>query len=178
MTTFVTPVIPTPKLDLVTTGFGSVGPGYGGTNLDNIPSTGGAAGYTSSNVQQLIARETTRINSTGEKSYIDPVTGGPSGVPGHVAFSGGTAGSTGTTTQSGDLTTLQQLEQLYQSQFQLPSAASTSGQGIVVVPTAQAGAGNGTATAGASNTSSLIYIAILAIVGYVGYRWYKKHHGG
>lgn len=162
-------------------GYGSIGPNFGSTNLDNIPSSGGVAGYTSNQSSLLSQIQQRYAGGIGVKSYIDPVTGMPSGVPGHVTFADGTT-STGTstsgvnTTQSGTVDpTLAYLAQLYANQFQAPSAASTSGQPVVVVPQGQSAPTD--TGAGTPAASKFLVFGIIAALAYFGYKWYKRRNG-
>lgn len=136
------------------TNFGSIGPNFGTSNVDNIPSSGGMQGYTSNFV----------ISAPTPTRYYPQTDGSYSISPPNVS------GSTTTgvnPTQSGDLY-FQSLLNAYANQFGGSTDASTSGGPVVVVPP------SGTTDSGSSNQSSIVILLVLAAVGFLGYRWYKS----
>jgi hypothetical protein len=150
-------------------GFGSIGPNFGATNLDTIPSSGGSAGYTRAlGVGSIPIPTPTRYYDTpdgsgelfdGTTSIIPPVLKpGSDYTPPPVV----------NPSQSGDVNpTLDRLLDLYANQFGGDSAARTSGTPVVVVPQGSSG------DSGSSVSPKVFVVLALAGVGYLGYRWYK-----
>jgi hypothetical protein len=162
------------KLDLLnkltTSGFGSIGKNFGATNLDSIPSSGGAAGYTSAlSVTSIRPPTPTRYYTTPDGgSTITP----PTTENNNNGWTTPTPGTGVNPVQSGDVNpTLERLLAEYANQFGGDTAERTSGTPVVVVPQ---GAGSDSGSAAPSAAPKLLAILALAGVGYLGYRWYKN----
>lgn len=143
------------------TNYGSISQNFGSTNLDNIPSSGGSAGYSSAAppLPNPVPYIQATLPSYGATGGYDTTGAGAGAAP--VINS----------TQSGDVNAalFDKLSALFGANFQAPSQASTSGTGVVVVPEAA----TGNSTAAPSSASKIVVWVAVAGVAYLGYKWYK-----